>query len=191
MPRDDLPILSFPSQASWEAWLAKHHAKSQGIYLKIAKKDSGARSVNYQQALEGALCYGWIDGLKQPLNQDYWLQRFTPRRPRSKWSQINCNKVTVLEQAGKLKPPGVQQVEAAKQDGRWERAYAPASSATIPADLRIALAAAPKAKAHFARLSASWRYRILYRIHEVKRPETRVRRIAQLVQRLASDEPLR
>lgn len=191
MPRDDLPILSFPSQASWEAWLAKHHAKSQGCYLKIAKKNSGLRSVDYQQALEGALCYGWIDGLKQPLNKDYWLQRFTPRRPRSKWSQINCNKVSALEKAGRLQPPGVQQVKAAKQDGRWERAYAPASTATIPADLRIALAAEPKAKAHFARLSASWRYRILYRIHEVKRPETRARRIATLVARLASDEPLR
>src|SRR5262245_11678228 len=191
MPRDDLPILSFPSQASWEAWLAKHHVKSQGIYLKIAKQNSGIRSVDYQQALEGALCYGWIDGLKRPLNQDYWLQRFTPRRARSKWSQVNCNKVTVLEKAGRLKPAGVRQVEAAKQDGRWERAYAPASTATVPADFRIALAEVPKAKAHFAKLSASWRYRILYRIHEVKRSETRARRIAMLVERLSSDEPLR
>jgi len=191
MPRDDLPILAFPTQASWEAWLAKQHAKSPGIYLKIAKKESGIRSVDYQQALEGALCYGWIDGLKLPLDAQYWLQRFTPRRPGSKWSQINCTKVTALEQAGRLQPAGLREVAAARKDGRWERAYAGMRDSTIPADFQAALDKKPKARAHFARLSASWRYRILYRIHEVKRPETRARRIAQLVARLASGQPLR
>jgi len=191
MPRDDLPVRAFPTQASWEAWLAKQHAKSPGIYLKIAKKESGIRSVDYQQALEGALCYGWIDGLKLPLDAKYWLQRFTPRRPGSKWSQINCTKVMALEKAGRLQPAGLREVEAARKDGRWERAYAGMRDSTISADFQAALDQQPKARAHFARLSASWRYRILYRIHEVKRPETRARRIAYFIARLATGQPLR
>jgi len=121
---DDVPTLAFRSQAAWEAWLTKHHLRAPGVLLKLAKKDSGIPSVSYQEALESALCFGWIDGLKLPLDERYWLQRFTPRRPRSKWSQINCAKVAKLEQAGRMRPAGSREVEAARQDGRWEAAYA-------------------------------------------------------------------
>jgi uncharacterized protein YdeI (YjbR/CyaY-like superfamily) len=191
MPRDELPTLPLRSQAAWEAWLAKHHATSPGLYLKLAKKESGIASVTYPEALESALCFGWIDGLKLPFDERYWLQRFTPRRPRSKWSRINCDKVAALEKAGKLRPAGLREVAAARKDGRWDAAYPGARAATVPADLEAALERKPKAKSNFEKLSGSLRYRILYYIHDAKQPETRARRIAQFVAKLASGASFR
>ena len=191
MPRDDLPTLPFRSQTAWESWLVKNHEKSPGVYLKLAKKDSGIPSLTYQEALEGALCFGWIDGLKLPFDERYWLQRFTPRRPRSKWSRINCDKAKELEMAGRLRPAGLREVAAARKDGRWDAAYPGARAALVPEDLRAALDRKPRAKSNFAKLSGSLRYRILYYIHDAKQPETRARRIAQFVAKLASGTSLR
>jgi len=188
---EDVPTLPFRSQAAWEVWLTKHHQKSPGVVLKLAKKDSGIPSVSYQEALESALCFGWIDGLKRRLDERYWLQRFTPRRQRSKWSQINCAKVVKLEQAGRMRPAGSREVEAARQDGRWEAAYAGARAWSVPADLEAALAKRPKARKRFETLTSSLRYRIYYYIHDAKKPETRARRIAHFVARLASNQPIR
>jgi uncharacterized protein YdeI (YjbR/CyaY-like superfamily) len=182
----DLPVMPFPSERAWAAWLDKHHATSRGVWLKFAKKGSGIPSVYYPQALEVALCYGWIDGQLMSLDERYYLQRFTPRRPRSKWSKINCGKATDLIGAGKMKPAGLGQIEAAKADGRWDAAYASPQAVTVPPDLTVALEKNRRAKVFFATLSGRNRYAILYRIHDAKRPETRARRIAQFVDMLAA-----
>ncbi len=188
--KDELPILQFDSQADWAAWLERHHETGQGAWLKFAKKSSGITTVTHPQALEEALCYGWIDGQAARFDESFHLIRFTPRRPRSKWSQLNRDKVERLMKEGKMKAAGVAQVEAAKRDGRWEAAYPPASAATIPEDLQRALDENPEAKAFFETLKGQNRYAIIYRVHDAKRPETRARRIAEYVTMLAEHRTL-
>ncbi|MFL6628413.1 MAG: YdeI/OmpD-associated family protein [Burkholderiaceae bacterium] len=183
----DDPTL-FRNAKAFEAWLKKHHAKSDGLWLMIAKRGADEPSVTYAEAVEIALCWGWIDGQKKGLDEQHFLQRFTPRRPRSIWSKINVDKVAALIEAGRMQPAGLAQVEAAKADGRWAQAYDGAKTATVPDDLIAALAANPPAKAFFATLNASNRYAVLWRIQTAVKPETRARRIAQLVDMLARGE---
>jgi len=183
-----LPVLPFASPEIFREWLAEHHATSKGIWLKIAKKGSGIPTVTYAEALEEALCYGWIDGQKGALDGTYFLQRFTPRGPRSKWSKINVDKADALAAAGRMRAAGRAEVEKAKADGRWEAAYDPQSQATVPADLQAALDANPKAAKFFAALTGANRYAVLYRIHEAKRPETRAKRIEKFVAMLERGE---
>lgn len=178
------PTLSFESQRAFEKWLAKEHNNSDGIWLKIAKKASGIPTVSYQEALEVALCYGWIDGQMKRYDDDYYVQRFTPRRARSKWSKINVGKVEELIAAGKMKPAGLAEVERAKEDGRWDAAYDSRATATVPDDLAAALKKDPKAAATFETLTGSQRYSILYQVQDAKRAETRARRIAKYVDML-------
>jgi uncharacterized protein YdeI (YjbR/CyaY-like superfamily) len=180
--------MTFASHADWEAWLAEHHASAGGLWIKIAKKASGIPTVTHAEALDTALCFGWIDGQRDKLDADYFLQRFTPRRPRSNWSKVNCGKVEALVAAGRMQPAGLAEVERAQADGRWDAAYEPASSATVPDDLRRALDANPAAADFFATLRGSNRYAVLYRIQAAKRPETRARRIETFVAMLARGE---
>ncbi len=182
------PIKEFRTQAAWAKWLAAHHGDQAGVWLKFAKKGTGVTTVNYAEALEVALCYGWIDATVNRLDATYYLQRFVPRRSRSKWSKINREAATRLIEADLMKPPGLAEVERAKADGRWDAAYDSPSTATVPDDLERALARNKKAREFFATLSASQRYAILFRIHDAKRPETRARRIAQFVEMLARRE---
>ncbi len=183
--------MRFASAAAFEAWLADEHASSDGIWLELAKKGSGVPSVTYAEAVEIALCFGWIDGQVRRSGEDgFYLQRFTPRRPRSTWSQINREKVAALIAAGRMQPAGLAEVERAKADGRWDAAYAPPSRMEVPDDLQAALDAVPAAAERFAALSRSRRYEVLFRIHDAKRPETRARRIATYVDELARGEEL-
>ena len=190
MTTKDLPIVPFASRNAWEAWLEEYHAASDGLWLKIAKKGSGIETVSYAEALEAALCYGWIDGQKASFDQDYWLQRFTPRKPRSKWSKVNRQKATELIEAGRMKPAGLQEVERAKADGRWEAAYDAQSTATVPADLSRALEKNDRAREFFAKLDSRNRYAILYQIQDAKRRETRARRIEKYVAMLSEQKKL-
>ena len=182
--KKDLPVIAFASREAWAAWLAEHHAESRGLWLKIAKKGAGTDSVSYAEALEVALCYGWIDGQKDKLDDRHWLQRFTPRKARSKWSRINCAKAAALIEKGEMRPAGRREVERAKADGRWEAAYAGQRAATVPDDLRQELEKNGRAREFFATLDSANRYAILYRLHEAKRPETRARRLAKFVEML-------
>ena len=184
----DRPIVSFASQRAWEAWLARHHTTSPGIWLKIAKKASGHRSVNYDEAVEGALCYGWIDGQKQPCDAAWWLQKFTPRRSKSVWSKINRGKALRLIKSGRMTPAGLREVHGAKRDGRWISAYDSPRNIRVPPDLRAALAKNVKAREFFKEISARYRYAILWRVHDAKRPETRAKRIADFVRMLQRHE---
>src|ERR671914_2836303 len=179
--KDDPKVMAFPTQAKFRAWLDKNHAKAPEIWVKFAKKGSGIKSVNYQDAVEVALCYGWIDGLTRSLDEDYYVQRFTPRRPKSKWSQVNTAKAEALIASGRMKPAGLRQVEAAKADGRWAAAYPPASKLTVPEDLQAELERYPNAKEFFAGLDRQNRTAVLYQVLDAKRPETRARRIAKFV----------
>ena len=178
---DALPLLSFPDAGAWDAWLAGQHAASPGAWLRIARKGAPEPTVSYADALTVALCHGWIDGQKGRVDEHYWRQRFTPRRPGSRWSKINADKAAALIEAGLMKPAGLREVEAARADGRWDSAYASQSRATVPEDLALALAADERAAAFFATLDSANRYAILYRIAEAKRPDTRARRIATFV----------
>ena len=187
---DDLPILAFETPAAWEAWLAEHHATAPGVWLKLAKRGSGHASVTYAEALDVALAYGWIDGQKGRSDADWWLQRFTPRRPSSRWSQVNRDKALALIEAGRMQPAGMREVERARADGRWDAAYASQRTMTVPDDLRAALDANPAASAFFATLDGANRYAVLYRVQDAKRPETRARRIEQYVAMLAAGEKL-
>lgn len=187
---DNLPIIDFNSQQDWEAWLAEHHADSKGIWLKFAKKGTGVVSITYAEALEGALCFGWIDGQKAGFDEQYWLQKFTPRRAKSIWSQINCDKVTVLIAAGRIQPAGLRQVELAQADGRWEAAYASQSKATIPDDLQAALDKNLQARDFFLTLNSVNRYAILFRVQTAKKAETRAARIQKFVEMLAKGEKI-
>jgi uncharacterized protein YdeI (YjbR/CyaY-like superfamily) len=188
--KQDLPILPFDSRGSWGTWLAEHHATSNGLWLKIAKKGSGIETVSYSEALDVALCYGWIDGQKGKFDDDYWLQRFTPRRPRSKWSRVNREKAAKLIESGEMKPPGLGEVERARSDGRWEAAYEAQSKATVPEDLRWELEKNEAAREFFAALDSTNRYAILYRIQDAKKPETRARRIEKYVAMLQEGKKL-
>jgi uncharacterized protein YdeI (YjbR/CyaY-like superfamily) len=179
--KDTRPVLPFASQTAWEAWLAKNHARSDGIWIKMAKKSSGIASVSHAEALEVALCYGWIDSQSSSFDNDSWLQRFSPRRPKSKWSQINCEKVTALIAEGRMQPAGLREIESAKRDGRWDQAYASQRNMTVPADLQKKLDECPAAAEFFAGLDSKNRFAILYRVHDAKRPDTRARRIEKFV----------
>ena len=182
--RDRL-VLAFPSAAAWEEWLAAHHTASPGLWLKLAKKDAGAPSVTYSEALDVALCFGWIDGQKDRCDERWWLQRFTPRRARSRWSAINRERATALVAGGRMRPAGQEQVDQAQADGRWEAAYAGQRVAAVPEDLRQELEKNAAAGKFFATLDSANRYAILYRLHDAKRPETRARRLQQFVAMLA------
>ncbi len=186
--KNGLPILSFASQGDWETWLDEHHRTSKGLWLKIAKKDSGVDSVNYAEALDGALCHGWIDGQKGAFDDTFWLQKFTPRGPRSKWSKINVDKALALIEAKRMKPAGLAAIEQARSDGRWEQAYDSQSRATVPEDLQRELDKHPKAAKFFATLDSANRYAVLYRIHEARKPETRARRIEKFIGMLERHE---
>jgi uncharacterized protein YdeI (YjbR/CyaY-like superfamily) len=176
-----LPVLSFGSARAWDAWLAEHHAASAGIWLKIARKGSGATTVSYAEALEVALCHGWIDGQKGKLDDDYWLQRFTPRKPGSRWSRINREKAEGLIASGRMRPAGLHEVERARADGRWDAAYEGQRTIEVPPDLARELAENDRAREFFDTLNSVNRYAILYRIGDARRPETRARRIAKYV----------
>jgi uncharacterized protein YdeI (YjbR/CyaY-like superfamily) len=190
MPPDDLPVLPFASADAWAAWLEREHARAPGVWLQIAKKDSGIATVTYAEALDAALCFGWIDGQKRGFDASWFLQRFTPRKRASRWSKTNTEHVERLLAAGRMRPAGLAQVEAARADGRWEAAYAGARAAAVPGDLRAALDANPAAAAFFATLRGANRYAILYRVHDARRPETRARRIERFVAMLARGETL-
>lgn len=187
---DGLPILASASRAAWERWLEQHHASSAGVWLRIAKKGSGGASVSRADALEVALCYGWIDGQAATVDEVFWLQRFTPRRQRSKWSQINCAAAERLIADGRMAPAGLRQVEAAKHDGRWAAAYAPQRTITVPEDLEARLAASPRARKFFEQLDSRNRYAVLYRIQDAKKAETRLRRIEKFVRMLEAGEKI-
>jgi uncharacterized protein YdeI (YjbR/CyaY-like superfamily) len=184
------PVLSFPTRARWEAWLERHHGDEAGVWLKLAKKGSAARTVGYPDVLEVALCFGWIDGQRKPLDGDFFLQRFTPRRARSRWSRANREWATRLIESGSMREPGLREVERAQADGRWEAAYDGQRTAELPDDLRRALEENEAAAQFFATLDAQNRYAVLYRVQEAKRAETRARRIAQFVEMLARGETL-
>jgi uncharacterized protein YdeI (YjbR/CyaY-like superfamily) len=180
--------LQFADAAAWQHWLQRHHATSDGVWLRIAKKGAGAEpTVSYGEALDIALCHGWIDGRKQG-GEPYWLQRFTPRRARSIWSKTNCAKAEALIAQGRMQPAGLKEVERAKADGRWQRAYDSPAQASVLPDLQAALDAEPAARASFGTLNSANRYAVLWRVQTAKRPETRARRIAQLVAMLARGE---
>jgi uncharacterized protein YdeI (YjbR/CyaY-like superfamily) len=183
-------VIAFDSNADWEAWLEAHHATSDGIWMKIAKKGTGIPTVAYPEVLDTALCFGWIDGQRKALDDRYFLQRFTPRRARSRWSQVNRDKVAALTKAGRMRPAGVAEVERAKADGRWDAAYASVRTMEVPADLQRELDARPQAAAFFATLSSQNRYSILYRLHDAKRSETRARRLEQFVAMLEAGETI-
>jgi uncharacterized protein YdeI (YjbR/CyaY-like superfamily) len=171
----------FASSDELEAWLEEHHAESDGIWLKIAKKESKLESVSYAEALDVALCFGWIDGQKDKLDERYWLQRFTPRRAKSIWSQINREKVAALIAQKRMRPSGMKQIELARADGRWDAAYAGQRAAQVPADFAAALAKNARAEKFFAALDSANRYAILFRLQNVKRPETRARKVTEFV----------
>ena len=186
----ELPILPFANKKKWTDWLAKQHDKSAGVWLQIAKKDSGIPSINYEEALDVALCYGWIDGQKKAFDDQYWLQKFTPRGPKSIWSKINTEKVERLIASGDMKAAGLKAIELAKQDGRWDAAYASQKNISVPADFQAALQQNTQAKAFFATLNSVNRYAILFRIHNAKKPETRARKIREFVEMLERGEKI-
>lgn len=187
---DGLPQLAFASLAAWERWLAENHAQSTGVWVKIAKQGTGIESVRYPEVLDGALCFGWIDGRREALDEQYFLQRFTPRRPRGRWSQINREKVERLAAESRMRPAGLAEVERAKADGRWEAAYAGQKTMSVPEDLQRELDTRPEARAFFAQLSSQNRYAILYRLHDAKRPDTRARRLEKFVAMLEAGETI-
>jgi uncharacterized protein YdeI (YjbR/CyaY-like superfamily) len=184
------PVVQFSSQAEWAKWLHANHAGAKGVWLKLAKKSSGVASITTAEALEVALCYGWIDGQAAPLDDSFWLQRYTPRTPRSKWSQKNREAALQLIEAGKMQPAGHAQVEAARADGRWDAAYASPKNITVPEDLQAALDANATAQQQFNLLNKSTRFAILYRIQDAKKPETRLRRIEKYVAMLAAGQAI-
>ncbi|CAN5318486.1 YdeI/OmpD-associated family protein [soil metagenome] len=184
------PIRTIPDSEGWQAWLDEHHADHPGVWLKLAKKSSPASTVSYAEALDVALCYGWIDAQAGSYDEHYWLQRFCPRGPRSSWSKINREKVAVLTGAGRMRPAGVAAVQAAQADGRWDAAYDPPSRTTVPPDFRERLDAHPDAAAFWAALNSANRYAMLYRIQTAKKPETRARRIEQFLDMLGRGEKL-
>jgi uncharacterized protein YdeI (YjbR/CyaY-like superfamily) len=185
MARDELPVLAFASAGAWEEWLAGQHDSAAGVWLKIAKRGAAEATVTYQEALEVAICFGWIDGQKGRLDDEFYVQRFTPRRPSGRWSKINADKAARLIECGRMRPAGLREVDQAKGDGRWDTAYAGQATMEVPDDLRAALSADPAAAEFFETISRVNRYAILYRIGSVKRPETRARKIAQYVAMLA------
>jgi uncharacterized protein YdeI (YjbR/CyaY-like superfamily) len=187
---DGLPVIPFVSAGDWEAWLEANHAASDGVWIKMAKKDSGIESVRYPEVLDSAICFGWIDGRREALDERHFLQRFTPRRPRSRWSRINREKAERLIAEGRMRPAGLAQVEVARADGRWDAAYEGQRTIAVPEDLQRELDARPEAKAFFAALNSQNRYAILYRLQEAKKPETRARRLTKFVAMLEAQETI-
>jgi uncharacterized protein YdeI (YjbR/CyaY-like superfamily) len=184
------PIKTFKSKQNWSVWLEKNHDKSTGLWLRLAKKNSEIQSVSYKEALEIALCYGWIDGQKRPESDEAWLQKFVPRSAKSVWSKINREKALALIAAGEMKAAGLEAIENAKKNGRWESAYDSPSAATVPADLQAALDKSPQAAEFFKILNGANRYAILWRIQTVKKAETRARKIEQYIAMLERKEKL-
>lgn len=187
---NDLPVKRFRTQAAWEKWLSANHEKAPGVWLEFAKKNSGVASVNYAEALEVALCYGWIDGQTASVDATWYRQRFTPRRPRSKWSQINRERVEKLHAAGRLSPAGIREMEAAQKDGRWAAAYPSSRNMTVPPDLEARLDRDPRARRNFEQLDRQSRFAILYRLLDAKKPETRQRRLDEFVRKLQAGESI-
>jgi uncharacterized protein YdeI (YjbR/CyaY-like superfamily) len=190
VPLAELNIVQCPDDAHWERWLDEHHASAADAWVKIAKKGSGVTTVHYPEVLDTAICFGWIDAVRRPLDDTYFLQRFTPRGPRSKWSQVNREKALALTASGRMRTAGHAQVAAAKDDGRWEAAYEPQSRASIPDDFQRALDAESEAKAFFATLKGQKRYAFLYRLHNVKTQTARDRRIANYIELLREGKTL-
>ena len=185
---DGKPILFLKNQAEWNKWLDKNHAKSDGVWLKFAKKNSGEESINYAEGLEVALCYGWIDSQAKSLDNKFYLQKFTPRRSKSVWSKVNTEKIKKLIAEGKMKPAGMAQVEQAKADGRWKDAYEPQSRAVAPEDFKVALDKNPKAKVFYDSLNSANRYAFIFRLRSVKRPQTRAAKIEKFIIMLQNHE---
>lgn len=188
--RKELPVRRFASPRAWEAWLTKHHETSPGLWLEFAKKSSGPVRLSHAQALEVALRFGWIDGQAASVDAGRFRQRFTPRRTRSKWSQINCATVERLHAEGRLAPAGLREMESAKRDGRWAAAYASPRAMVVPEDLRARLAASPRARRFFEQLDGRNRYAILYRLHDAKKADTRARRLEKFIRMLEAGETL-
>ena len=187
---DGLPVLTFADADGFEAWLSEEHDRARGLWIAIAKKKSGVASIDAAQAIEVCLCFGWIDGQRRGCDDVYFLQRFTHRRARSPWSQINRDKALELIDNGRMRPAGLVEIERAQQDGRWDAAYASARTITVPEDFQMALDADPEAAAFFETLTGQNRYAFLYRIHEAKRPETRARRIEKFIGLLRKGETI-
>ncbi len=182
--------MSFATWQDWEAWLNEHHADTKGVWLKIAKKGTGISSVSYAEALDSALCYGWIDGQKASFDEQYWLQKFTPRGPKSMWSKVNCDKVAALQAEGRMQPAGLRQVELAQADGRWDLAYDSQSKITVPADFQSELDKNSQAQEFFNTLNSVNRYAILRRIQIAKKPETRSARVQKYIEMLLNRQKL-
>jgi uncharacterized protein YdeI (YjbR/CyaY-like superfamily) len=189
-PKDELPEIRFADRDDWAGWLEEHHSSAPGVWLRIAKKEAGRSSVSYQEALEAALCYGWIDGQKRALDAGSWLQKFTRRGPRSVWSKINRDRAEALIEIGQMRPAGAVEVERAKADGRWAAAYDSPSTAAVPDDLQAELDERPEAKAFFETLNSANRYAIIWRLQTAKRAETRTKRLRQFVEMLERREKL-
>lgn len=190
MTAAELPIIEFASEREWERWLQDNHADAPGIWLRFAKRGAAVATVTHAQALDVAICFGWIDGQVRGLDATHYLQRFTPRGPRSRWSQINREKAETLIAAGRMREAGQAQVAAAQADGRWEAAYEPPSRATVPDDFQRALDADPAAREFFATLTGMRRYAFLHRLHHVRTPDARRRRIARYIELLSQGETL-
>ena len=187
-PKPEQPTIFFASDAEFASWLEEHHATSDGIWVKFAKKGSGIDTLLYAEAVELSLCWGWIDGQVKGLDETYYLQRFTPRRARSKWSKINVGKVAELIERGAMQPPGLAEVERAKADGRWDAAYDSPRTMKVPSDLQAELDRDAAMKAFFESLSSSTRYGVLYQLDDAKKPETRERRLAKFVGKMKRGE---
>lgn len=184
----DLPVLLFKRPVDWAAWLDEHHESSSGIWMRLAKKASALESVTYAEALEEALRYGWIDGQKKAYDEESWLQKFTRRGKKSIWSRINREKAEELIRQGRMRPPGLAEVERARADGRWDGAYDSQKSAAVPEDFQAELDRNPRAKAFFATLESYNRYAILFRIQTAKKAETRARHIQRFIEMLERHE---
>jgi uncharacterized protein YdeI (YjbR/CyaY-like superfamily) len=185
-----LPVLDLPDRDAWDSWLEANHASSPGLWLRLAKRSAPVTSVSHAEALEAAIRYGWIDGQRLARDEHSFLQRFTPRRPRSKWSQINRQKALDLIAEGRMAPAGLEQVRAAQRDGRWERAYEPQSRASVPADFQRELDRNPAAKEFFETLTGARRYAFLYRLHQTTRPGARSERIGAYLKLLSDRKTL-
>jgi uncharacterized protein YdeI (YjbR/CyaY-like superfamily) len=188
MAKTEFEIASFKTGRSWASWLEKNCDRSDGIWLRLFKKDSGIKSINHAEALEEALCYGWIDGQAKKYDEESWLQKFTPRRPKSLWSKRNIEHITRLTEEGKMKPSGKREVEKAKEDGRWEKAYDPPAAMEVPEDFLKELAKHKKAKAFFDTLNKTNLYSIAWRLQTAKKPETREKRLKAMIEMLKKGE---
>jgi uncharacterized protein YdeI (YjbR/CyaY-like superfamily) len=189
-PKPGEPVEPFADVEAFDRWLAAHHDSERVVWIRYAKKSTGIPSITWTEAVDVALCYGWIDGQSKSIDERSHVQRFTPRGPRSRWSKVNCERIPRLIAEGRMRPSGLAEVERARADGRWEAAYDSPRNAVVPEDLAAALDADPKARAFFERLDGANRYAVLYRVQEAKRPETRARRIATLVAVLGREEKL-